>query len=480
MRLLKTFTAAATSGLLAACMHAPPAPISLDAKVTEAAATGFGREKVAQIARAMAGAAPVAVDAPDRLSLLAALILYDPRIAQAQKALAVAQREALSARKVGAPSFSLTGQYSNDPTTEPWQGSIGASLPLDYGGVRAARLTRADVAVLIARDDLAETIWAERMAARASLMDGLIAKRRAILLTQQVAIREHILQAVDARLAAGEGTAMERDAARIALRQSQRALEDTRWLMADARARLAATLGLSQAALAGVDFRWDDFADPAPDAPAPDAGLAHRAVVSRADVLRSVAAYDQSEADLRGELARQYPQVTLQPSMTWAGGPMTVPFGLGLSMPSWDGNRATIRTALARRDAAGAAIHTAVATALGAIDTAAQESRAARVALDHVRKGEWPAALSAARRAEQRRAAGETGRIEAMTMQAGVLDAELTLLEALGRVQKADAALEDALRRPLSGPETRIDLLNLAQIPRSSATPVAAQSPEMK
>ena len=480
MRFLKTCTVGATCGLLAACMHVPPAPISLDAKVTEAAGASFDQEMVAQMARTMAAAAPVSAAAPDRLSLLAALILYDPRIAQAQKALAVAQREALSARKVGAPGFSLTGQYSNDPTTAPWQGSIGASLPLDYGGVRAARLTRADVAVLIARDDLAETIWAERMAARASLIDGLIAKRRAILLTQQVAIREHILQAVDARLAAGEGTAMERDAARIALRQAQRALEDTRWLMADARARLATTLGLSQAVLAGVEFQWSDFADPAPYAPVPDAALAHRAVVSRADVLRSVAAYDQSEADLRGELARQYPQATLQPSMTWAGGPMTLPFGLGLSMPSWDRNRATILAAVARREAAGAAIHTAVANALGAIDTAAQESRAARIALDHVRKGEWPAALSAARRAEQRRAVGETGRIEVMAMQAGALDAEITLLDALSRVQKADAALEDALRRPLSGPETRIDMLSLAQTPRSSATNVAAQSPEMK
>lgn len=346
--------------------------------------------------------------------------------------------------------------------------------------MRAARLTRADVAVLIARDDLAETIWAERMAARASLIDGLIARRRQALLTHQVALREQILQALDARLHAGEGTAIERDTARIALRQTQRALEDTRWLAADARARLATTLGLPQAALAGVEFQWDDFADPQANAPVPDAALAHRAVVSRADVLRSVAAYDQSEADLRGELARQYPQVTLQPSMTWAGGPMTLPFGLGLSMPSWDRNRATIRAAVARREAAGAAIHTAVTNALGAIDTAGQESRAARVALDHVRNGEWPAALSAARRAGQRRSVGETGRIEALTMQAGALDAEITLTDALGRVQKADAALEDALRRPLSGPETRIDMLNLTKTPLAVATPVAAKGPETK
>jgi len=447
--------------LLGACMSAPPAPVHLDAKVDEAASATFDRGKVAQVARSIASGADVAEAAPDRLSLLAALILYDPRIAQAQKALVVAQREARSARKVGAPSFSLTGQYSNDPSTEPWQGTIGASLPLDYGALRGARLTRADVAVLIARDDLAETIWAERMAARASLIDGIIARRREALLSQQVAIREQILQAMEARQRAGESGAMESDTARIALQQARRAMEDARWATADASARLASALGLPQAALAAVPFGWDDFAEPSMVAPLPDAALAHRAVVSRADVLRSVAAYDQSEADLRGELARQYPQISLQPAVNWVGGPVNLPLGLGLSLPSWDGNRATIRAALARRDAAGAAIHTAVAQALGAIAAAGQESRAARVALDHIRTGEWPAAQSAMRRADQRRAAGEIGRIEALTQQAGALDAQIALTDALGRVQRADAALEDALRRPLSGPETKIDRLNL-------------------
>jgi CRISPR system Cascade subunit CasA len=52
-------------------------------------------------------------------------------------------------------------------------------------------------------------------------------------------------------------------------------------------------------------------------------------VRARADVLRAVAAYDQSEADLRGELARQYPTLSLA-GLIWAGGPVTVPFGLGL------------------------------------------------------------------------------------------------------------------------------------------------------
>lgn len=452
--------------LLGGCIHASPVPVVLDTRVAEAASIGLDPRQVAQLASALAPAA-VRTDRPDRLSLLAALLIHDPRIAQARKALIVAQREAASARKVGAPGFTLTGQYSNDPTTEPWQAGIGASLPLDYGGQKAARLTRADVAALIARDDLAETIWAERMAAHAALIDLEAARLREPVLAAQAQIRAQILTAVDVRLKAGEGAALERDTALLAARQAARALEDNRGAQRNAAYRLAATIGVPMSSLDGFTLTWDDFAAPAPAAPLPtgpadDQALRRAATVSRADVLRAVLAYDQSEADLRGELARQAPKFNLQPALTWAGGPVTVPFGLGLSLPSWDGNRAAIRLALARREAASAAITTAISAALGAIDTAAQEAQAARAALAHLRNAEWGAAQAAGRRTLARLASGEIARIEALTQQAAILDTQAALIDAIARVQRADAALEDAMRRPLSGPETQINVLALA------------------
>jgi hypothetical protein len=80
-------------------------------------------------------------------------------------------------------------------------------------------------------------------------------------------LRDAVLAAVSARVAAGESTGLELDAARIANRQA-RALADGQAARTDARPA-GATLGLPAAGAGGVDFAWEDFADPVPEAPVP-------------------------------------------------------------------------------------------------------------------------------------------------------------------------------------------------------------------
>jgi CRISPR system Cascade subunit CasA len=177
-------------------------------------------------------------------------------------------------------------------------------------------------------------------------------------------------------------------------------------------------------------------------------------VRARADVLRAVAAYDQSEADLRGEVARQYPTLSLSPGLIWAGGPVTVPFGLGLQMTSWDRNHAAIRAAEARRQPPPRRDHHRHCQRAGRH----RNGSAGKPRLSHSARpcaqGEVPAAEAGAARAGQRLARGETGgwklccRRSPRWMRASPCWTP-------PRGQRADAALEDALRRPTSGPETR-------------------------
>jgi CRISPR system Cascade subunit CasA len=88
----------------------------------------------------------------DRLTLFAALLASDPRVAEARAALETARRDARSARKVGSPTLTLSSEYANDPSTSsPWLLGGGVDLPLDIGGRRGARLARADLGVIAAR-----------------------------------------------------------------------------------------------------------------------------------------------------------------------------------------------------------------------------------------------------------------------------------------------------------------------------------------
>jgi outer membrane protein TolC len=84
---------------------------------------------------------------------------------------------------------------------------------------------------------------------------------------------------------------------------------------------LAATVGLAPAAFGSITPSWLGFDTPEsdPGAEVPE-GSRLAAVLSRSDVLRAVAAYDQAEAGLKLETARQYPALSIGPGYTWERG----------------------------------------------------------------------------------------------------------------------------------------------------------------
>jgi len=173
-------------------------------------------------------------------------------------------------------------------------------------------------------------------------------------------------------------------------------------------------------------------------------------------VLKALAAYDQAEADLRGELAKQAPSISIGPGYTWDHGLVKLPFALGLNLPSFDLNRSAIRAAEARRAEAGAAIETALSAAQGAIEAAEAEQAGAFAALARVRTAEVPAAHATAQRTDQRLKLGAIDKAEWAGARIAALEADLAEVDALVRARLAVLALEDALRRPLGGPELAI------------------------
>ena len=223
---------------------------------------------------------------------------------------------------------------------------------------------------------------------------------------------------------------------------------------------------MPEQALAGVDLVWSEFDTP-PTAPAAPLSVSARqqAVAARADVLRAVTAYDQAQSDVRAELARQYPAISLAPGYTWERGLVKLPLSVNLALPSFDLNRAAIAAAVARRDQAGAAIEAVLADATSAIDAAMAEQGSAWSALRQIRERELPQTAAAAARADDQLRLGAIGRAEWAAAQIAALETQLAALDALARVQLAQAGLEEALRRPLDGPELALKRDQLEMLP---------------
>ncbi|MBT2189427.1 TolC family protein [Sphingobium nicotianae] len=443
--------------LLAGCVRYQPTPVSVSDRATQRMNATLDGAAIGTAVRRIAPDAPPASTGMDRLALFAALLEHDPKVAAARAAIATAEADARKNRQGPGPTFTLTSEYANDPSTSsPWLFGGAIDLPLDIGGQRKARLDRADLAVAMARSDYAEMLWSERMALRRALIDAEIARRQVALGEEIVALRDRQIAALERQVASGElaGAAV---APNRALRaQELRALEDARARVVAARTAITGILGVPASAIADIGLVWPEFDAPGAEPVAITPAMRVQAVSARADILKSLAAYDQTEADVRLEIAKQYPSISLAPGYTWERGLVKLPLSVNLALPSFDLNRAAIRSALAKRDEAGAVIEQAIAAAQAEIDAALVERAAALAALKRLRESELPQTKASADRAQAQLARGQIARAEWADAQLAELAARLGALDTLARIQAAEAALENGMRRPLEGPELMI------------------------
>jgi outer membrane protein TolC len=441
---------------LAGCASYTPVPVAPAAVAARQAGVTLDAAAVAPVLARIAPGSQSPAGRWDRLSLFAALLHGNADIAAARAAIdsASAARRA-SAAPPGA-TLTLTTEYAaNAPESSPWLFGGAIDIPIDAGGRRASRLAIADLGIVAARYDYAETVWTVRMALRRALADRLMGQARLAAATDIVTVRQRQFDAMARRVAAGAASRADLERVRGDTADAMRRQADARTQIATGNAGLAGALGVPAADIAAQVVIWDGFPGPAAQ-PVADAAARQGAIAARADVLKSATQYDQAEADLRGEIARQYPAISIGPGYTWERGLVKLPINLALVLPPLDGNRGAIAAAEARRQEAAARLEAMVAAAQASVDQALAATQLARAALAKVRQGEIPAAERLARQADNELRAGAIDRSEWAAAQAGARLARLSELDALAAVHAADADLEAALRRPVEGPELAI------------------------
>jgi CRISPR system Cascade subunit CasA len=393
----------------------------------------------------------------DRMSLFAAALELNPRIAEARAHARSAEASARAARAGRSITLTVAAEYArNASEASPWLYGVTSDVPLDIGARRSSRISAADFSGIGARFDYAEVVWSVRMALRRALAERFLAAREVQIGEELSAIRARQLAAIQARFSSGEAARADLERVRTEAAGDARRLTDAQARLMAARIALADALGVSINSLENVPLTWTEFDAPAAADAVQIDQTRQAALLARADILRASAAYDQSEADLRGEVARQWPELHIGPGYTWERGLVKLPFSIGLVLPPLDFNHNAVEAAEARRSEAGLHLEAIIASAQSSIDAALAEQGAANAALARVRNADLFGAHSAADQADEEIASGAIDRVDWCAAQASLRLAQLGEVDALRRVHAADAALEDALRRPLEGPELAI------------------------
>lgn len=378
------------------------------------------------------------------LTLVALYYHPDLDVARAQLAGAKAGQVMAGARPN--PTVSVGPQYNTTTTIpSPWIVTPSLDIPIETAGKRGYRLAQAAHLSDAARFNLAATAWQVRSRVRKSLLALYVAGESEALLQKQEAIQARSVELLEGQFKAGAVSPFEVTHSRVALNQTRFALHDAEKLAATARVQLAESLGLPPAALDGVTLNFDEFKQFPGDVP--DAAARRQALVNRADILGALAEYAASQSALQLEVAKQYPDVHLNPGYEYDQGDNKWGVGLSLELPVLNQNWGPIAQAEAKRAESAAKFNALQARVLSEIEQAVAGYRAS------VKKAGAAESLNRELEKQLRTAqgmldAGEISRVELAQRQLELSTAALAQLDALIKAQESLGALEDALQSP--------------------------------
>jgi outer membrane protein TolC len=379
--------------------------------------------------------------------------------------------DAARARAAAAEAAMVTAGARPNPTVSlspgipsPYLLGFNFEVPIETAGKRGYRLEEARNLSEAAKFGLAETAWKVRSGVRTALLDHFTAVRKLALLRSEQEMRSLQIRLLTQRLQVGDIARPELEAGRLALLNTQLALQAAESRIAVTRAVLAATVGIPVSGMENAQLSWSDFEQP-PAAQTLSPSLVQRqAVLNRLDVRRALSEYAAAEAALQLEIAKQYPDFQIGPGYQLEERNSFFTVGLAVTLPIRSRNQGPIAEAEARRKEAAARFLSTQAQVIAQSEGALARYQAA---FSELEARESLTKLQGEREQMITRAV-QIGESDRLTLNDVMLERSAVAqawFGALVRAQQALGELEDAVERPVG----RGDIPQLS--PQSPALP---------
>ncbi|HKT95512.1 MAG TPA: TolC family protein [Paraburkholderia sp.] len=385
----------------------------------------------------------------NRELLTLAAFYYSPALDVARAQWATAKAGIDVANAIPNPVLQLPFQYNtpNPGPGAPFTWGPALDIPIETAHKRGYRVDQAIHLSEAARLNIVNAAWGVRAQVRDAMLGLYAARERMAFLSAKADAERQITVMSRHRLAVGQFSQPDVDAAVLADTQAQSDLAAARSAEQDARAQLAAAIGVPVAALDGVTLELSAFGTVPPAPPAADAQ--RTAIFHRADLLASLADYSAAESALQLEVAKQYPDIHLGSGYTYDTGTNKIGFGLaGITLPIFDQNQGGIKQAEARRKEAAVRTGALQDKILGDLAHALARYQSSLEALQvsdaHL--------ASARRQLDSQAAAFASGTADRLTFTQAKADYQTSAtarLDAEVAVQQAAGTLEDAMQQPL-------------------------------
>lgn len=345
------------------------------------------------------------------------------------------------------PGLEHHSNIHNGPVTTPWSIGVGFDIPIETGGKREARIARAQQLSETARLAIGEAAWNVRSRLRERMINVYAAEAGANLWETALALHRQEIELLERFFKGGEASPADVSQAHLNIQSVQMAAASAGIEIETARAGLAEALGLPFDEVKPMAFDYSGF-HPADPPAFPGAAIQQSALENRLDLQSGLARYAAAEASLREEIAKQYPDFSIQPGFLWDQGDLVKSLAATVMLPFLNLNEGPIAEAEARRKLEAARYKSLQA---GAFAKLAEARVRYAAAVKRLQTGKELVAKQIELLADAKRlqALGELSRLSAVeaeielnTARRAELDAHVAMLHAWG-------AVEDAVQRPL-------------------------------
>ena len=379
----------------------------------------------------------------DLQTLSLAALYFNPALDSARARVAGTQAALITAGARPNPSLGISPGVPS-----PYLLTLDFVIPIETAGKRGHRIQAASSLDQAVHLDLADAAWTVRSGVRAAVLNYILATQTLELFRSEESVRDDQVNILGQIFSAGEMPRQNVDLARIELAKAHLAISATEGQVAEAKASLAAAIGIPVAGLGDVRFSWTGMDTlPGTQSLSPEK-IQRDAVLNRLDVRRALAQYAAAEADLQLEIARQYPDINIGPGYTYEETHSFFTVGASTTVPLFNHNQGPIAEAQARRREAAAAFVERQAQVI------ARSERALAVYTSALKELSEADSLSKLQEkqlqiTQQAIGSGADTRLSLDSVQIEGLVLARARLDALARAQKALGELEDAVQKPL-------------------------------
>jgi outer membrane protein, heavy metal efflux system len=394
-------------------------------------------------------------------ALTHAAYFFHPDLAIAKAGIQLANANQTLSKQRPNPLLTTRPAYnSTTPIPTPWILNGDFSFPIETAGKRRRRMDAAALRQQGATFRTAATAWLIRGQVRSAFVELWATHAAEAAMKDQYDALSEIFRLLEARYQAGDVSLLEVNQAKVEQERARVVHLVAKNQQRTARVQLAAAIGISVHALNGCAFDFTVFQSALQDVPVEE--LINAALTNRADVLASLAEYAAIEAGLHLEIARQYPNLNLNPGYNFDQSDNEWRLGLSLELPLLNRNQGGIAVAEARRQEQGARFSALQTRVLNEIELAVANYENARTMIEAAQSNQ-EAASRQERLANASYQAGETSLLAVATARSFKAMATVTSQEATANVQRAVSALELATQYPVT-PESILQKVQLAPL----------------